>query len=105
MDIRLDIMANGMHIIYNLLDDLMIEEPCEIHFQKGNDGSIMPTFMPLLMVASNGKVTRHPQSLVLYSTYPNTDLHNIFIETLNQARAQRSGIVAPTKAQVLNIVK
>ena len=102
MNIFMDIMENGLTIIYNLCEDEQtIEEPCSLNLNQASDGqSFVPTFFPMLMFSDSGKVQRHDQSKVLYSVRPISSVHNMYVEALQNFRAQRTGIVAPTSAQV-----
>lgn len=102
MDIFMDIMDNGLTIIYNLCEDgQTIEEPCSLNLNQGEgENSFVPTFFPMLMFSTSGKVQRHDQTKVLYSVRPIPQVHNMYTEALKNFRAQRTGIVAPTSAQV-----
>lgn len=102
MNIFMDIMENGLTVIYHLCEDeRTIEEPCSLNLEHAKDGkSFVPTFFPMLMFSDSGKVQRHDQSKVLYSVRPIGSVHNMYVEALNNFRAQRTGIVAPTSAQV-----
>lgn len=101
MDIFMDIMDNGLTIIYNLCEDGRIEEPCSLQLSQSPDGqSFSPTFFPMLMFSTSGTIPRHAAEKVLYSVRPIPTVHNMYVEALQNFRVQRTGIVAPTSAQV-----
>ena len=103
MDIKLDIMVDGKMVIYNVVDDRMIEEPCVVQFTQTKTG-IIPSFGNLLALSNTGTTQRHDQSHVLYTTIPNDMLRNMYIDMLKEQRANRTGIVMP-KNNTVSLIK
>ena len=103
MDIKLDIMVDGKMVIYNLVDELRVEEPCVVQFTQTKTG-IIPSFGNLLALSNSGTTQRHDQVHVLYTTTPNDQLRNMYIDMLKEQRANRTGIVMP-KDDTIQLVK
>lgn len=104
MNVKMDILINGQNIIYNDLGDGFIEEPLSVVVQqRGEDMGIF--LAPMLVFSESAKVKKHDDSMVMYSFTPVSRLYNKYVEELKDIRTTRTGIVAPTDKQILNIIK
>lgn len=107
MDIRMDILSNGQTLIYNQLEDGNIEEPCFFHAVPvpERSGSVQLHFDALLFFCPGSVTKKHPDSLVLCSFSPVSSVRDMYNEQLQIFKANKAGIVPPTRKQVQQVNK
>ena len=103
-NITIGILTNGTMIIFNNKEE-GIEEPCQINIQQTGPDNINIGLGQLMLFSDKSIVTNFDRSNFIFTYTPNTRITNMFIDFLKDVRAAKTGIVAPSKADVMKLVK